>query len=178
MWHIPISWKYFSFLIWKLKNLVSLNSTHSRLADPRSNSLEGARRGIVMGQGGGEERRKINDGARERLNVRPTSINMASRPRRSPRLARFCTRPAKISARQYRTMPDCRHYGGHCRGLDMSPVASGIQAAISWPPLHPPLLFSRYRGSVCSEKSGLVSDQGTRVLLLNYQLPSMSLNIY
>lgn len=132
-----MSWKYFSFLIWKLKNLVSLNSTHSRLADPRSNSLEGARRGIVMGQGGGEERRKINDGARERLNVRPTSINMASRPRRSPRLARFCTRPAKISARQYRTMPDCRHYGGHCRGLDMSPVASGIQAAISWPPLHP-----------------------------------------
>lgn len=97
-----------------------------------------------MGQRGGEEeRRKINDGARERLNVRPTSINMASRPRRSPRLARFCTRPAKISARQYRTMPDCRHYGGHCRGLDMSPVASGIQAAISWPPLHPPLPFAR-----------------------------------
>lgn len=50
---------------------------------------------------------------------------------------RFCTRPAKISARQYRTMLDCRHYGGHCRGLDMSPVASGIQAAISWPSLPP-----------------------------------------
>lgn len=48
---------------------------------------------------------------------------------------RFCTRPAKISARQYRTMLDCRHYGGHCRRLDMSPVASGIQAAISWPSL-------------------------------------------
>lgn len=48
---------------------------------------------------------------------------------------RFCTRPAKISDRQYRTMLDCRHYGGHCRGLDMSPVASGIQAAISWPSL-------------------------------------------
>lgn len=83
-----------------------------------------------------EERRKINEGQGERLNVRPTSINIHwSRRRRSSRLARFCTRPAKISARQYRTMADCRHYGGHCRGLDMSPVASGIQAAISWPSL-------------------------------------------
>ena len=58
---------------------------------------------------------------------------------------RFCTRPAKISARQYRTMLDCRHYGGHCRRLDMSPVASGIQAAISWPSLpltSPPSVLS------------------------------------
>lgn len=65
-----------------------------------------------------EEQRKINDGARERLNVRPASINIhRSRRRRWPRdWPTFCTRPAKISARQYRTMPDCRHYGGHCRG--------------------------------------------------------------
>lgn len=35
----------------------------------------------------------------------------------SRRWPTFCTRPAKISARQYRTMADCRHYGGHCRGL-------------------------------------------------------------
>lgn len=78
---------------------------------------------------------KINDRSRtrERLNVRPMSINIDAGPRRRfSRLSMFCTRPAKISVRQYRTMLDCRHYGGHCRGFDMSPVASGIQAAISW----------------------------------------------
>lgn len=43
--------------------------------------------------------------------------------------------------------------------LDMSPVASGIQAAISWPSLHPllsssPLPFARDTGEeVCLEKN-------------------------
>lgn len=60
-----------------------------------------------------EEQRKINDGARERLNVRPASINIhRSRRRRWPRdWPTFCTRPAKISARQYRTMPDSALWG-------------------------------------------------------------------
>lgn len=124
-----------------------------------------------------EEQRKINDGARERLNVRPASINIhRSRRRRWPRdWPTFCTRPAKISARQYRTMPDCRHYGGHCRGSWYEPCCLGytscniVAISPSSPFVQSSPFRSRYRrrGLLGKERTCLWPDI---VLLLNYVL--------